>query len=172
MNSAEGIKTAIDRGLEAMRLREGLGRGTAVTRARLDQGLACEITDGNWRMVADMSERHGGSGSGPDPGVYGRSALASCLAIGYGMWAARLGVRIDALEVTVEADYDVRGQYGLSDQPPSYAAVRCRVAITSPNPREEVERMIETADRRSPYLDLFRRPMPVTTSLELTASGG
>jgi len=172
MNQVEHIKAAIGRGIQAMKLRATLGRGTATTKARLRGGLACEISDGRWRLAADMSDRHGGEGAGPDPGVFGRAALASCLAIGYAMWAARLGVELQSLEVTVEADYDARGQYGLSEAPPSYAQVRCKVAIESPSPRAEVERMVETADRHSPYLDLFRRPMPVTTDLELTTTAG
>ncbi|MEZ4586566.1 MAG: OsmC family protein [Gemmatimonadales bacterium] len=172
MNPVERIKTAIGRGIQAMELRPTLGRGTAVTRARLRGGLACEVSDGRWRLAADMSDRHGGKGTGPDPGVFGRAALASCLTIGYAMWAARMGVVLESLEVSVEADYDARGQYGLSEDPPSYAEVRCKVAVSSPSPRAEVERMIETANRYSPYLDLFRRPMPVTTELELTTTAG
>jgi uncharacterized OsmC-like protein len=172
MEGAERVRIAVERGVEALRLRPTMGQGTAVTRARLTSGLACEIEDGRWRMNADLSERGGGSGGAPDPGVYGRAALATCLAIGYAQWAARLGVPIEALEVVVEADYDVRAEYGMIDQPPAYRAVRCRVAIESAAPRAEVERVVATAERHSPYLDLFRRPIPVTTELRITGPAG
>ncbi len=66
-----------------------------------------------------MSQTAGGTSVGPSPGVLGRGALGSCLAIGCAMWAARLGVPIDALEVEVEADYDSRGELGVSDVGPS-----------------------------------------------------
>jgi hypothetical protein len=79
-----------------------LGRqGTAVTRVRLVDGLACEIEEGAWKLVADMSPKSGGEGKGPNPGILGRGALGSCLAIGYAMWAARLGVPLTSLEVEV-----------------------------------------------------------------------
>jgi uncharacterized OsmC-like protein len=168
MEGVERVKVAVERGVEALRLRPTMGKGTAVTRARLRSGLACDIEDGRWRMAADLSERGGGSGSAPDPGVYGRSALAACLAMGYTIWAARLGIPIDALEVAVEADYDVRAENGLIDDPPGYSAVRCRVTVESGAPRADLERLVSIAERYSPWLDVFRRPTPVTTELRIT----
>jgi uncharacterized OsmC-like protein len=55
--------------------------------------------------------------------VLGRGALGSCLALGYAMWAIRLDVPIESLEVDVEADYDTRGELGVADDiPPGYTA--------------------------------------------------
>lgn len=169
VESQERIRTAVERGIEAMKLRSTLGRGTAVTTARLGDGLAVAIEDGRWRLAADMSERAGGSGGAPDPGVLGRAALASCLAVGYAMWAARLGVPLRDLSVSVEADYDVRGELGVTDDSPSYSEVRCKVRIDSPAARSDLEALVEITERHSPYLDLFRRPIPVATEVELTS---
>ena len=167
MSSQEQIRTAIERGVEAMKLRAPLGRGTAITTARLRAGLAVSVADGPWRLAADMSERVGGGGSAPDPGVYGRAALASCLAMGYAMWAARLGVPLDGVDVTVEADYDARGEFGVTDDPPSYSVVRCKVRVDSDAPEADLRNLARVAEQRSPYLDLFRRPIVVTTDLEI-----
>lgn len=41
------------------------------------------------------------------------------------MWAARLGVPIDALEVAVQADYDVRGELGAVAVHLQVASCRC-----------------------------------------------
>jgi uncharacterized OsmC-like protein len=87
------IKTILDRNAKALELRPIIGQGTAVTKVRLTEGLACEIEEGAWNLKADMSEKSGGANTGPNPGVLGRAALGSCLAIGYAMWAARRGVR-------------------------------------------------------------------------------
>lgn len=92
---------------------------------RLKPGLECEVEEGTWKMTVGMSEKSGGTNAGPNPGILGRGALGTCLAIGYAMWAARLGVPIDALEVDVEADYDRRGELGVADDvPPGYTQVR------------------------------------------------
>ena len=50
--------------------------------------------------------------------------------MGYAMWAARLGVEMESLEVVVEADYDTRGELGVwDDVPPGYLQVRYIVTV-------------------------------------------
>jgi uncharacterized OsmC-like protein len=81
------------------------------------------------------------------------------------MWAARLGVPIESLDVEVEADYDRRGELGVSDEvPPGYTQVRYSVSVTSPAPEEQVRNVIDTADRYSPYRDVYARAHDVRRS--------
>src|SRR5712692_7767785 len=99
MERTEQIRQSFERNAKAMALRPSIGQGTAVTKVRLRDGLTCDVEDGNWKMTVDASQKSGGDGRGPDPGVYGRTALGSCLAIGYMFWAAKLGVTFSSLEV-------------------------------------------------------------------------
>jgi uncharacterized OsmC-like protein len=163
----EKIRTAIERNTKALTLKPSIGQGTAVTRVRVREGLTCDIEEGAWKFTADMSEKHGGNGAGPNPGVLGRAALGSCLAIGYSMWAARLGVPLASLEVEVQADYDSRGEYGVGDVSPGYREVRYVVKVESEAPEADVRRVLEEAERHSPYLDIFRRPQNVRRELEI-----
>ena len=79
---------------------------------------------------------------------------------------------IDSLEVVVEADYDVRGELGVSDDvPPGYHAMRYVVHVTSPAPRAEVEQMLATAEKCSSYVDNFARAVPVRRDVHITKSG-
>ena len=81
MSSTEKIKNAFERVVKAFTAKPSLGLGTRKSTARLVNGLTCEITEGEWKLSADMAEAAGGNASAPTPGVYGRAALASCLAI-------------------------------------------------------------------------------------------
>lgn len=166
------IREILERSAQAVRLRPSVGQGTATTRVRLKPGLECEIEDGAWKLAAGMSENSGGTNAAPTPGVLGRGALGSCLAIGYAMWAARLGVPIDSLEVVVEADYDSRGELGVADEvPPGYVQVRYRVIVTSSAPGADVRRVLDTADRYSPYRDVYARAHDVHRETQIiTAS--
>ena len=157
MEGEERIRTAFERNAKAMTLRPSLGQGTAVTKVRLLEGLACEIEEGKWKLIADMGEKSGGSDSGPNPGVFGRAALGSCLAMGYAWWAARRGVPLSGVEVEVQADYDSRGHYGIADVSPGYTEVRYIVTIESDAPEEEILRMMDEADAHTPYYDVFAR---------------
>jgi uncharacterized OsmC-like protein len=115
-----------------------------------------------------MGPAAGGAGAGPSPGVLGRGALGSCLALGYAMWAARLGVVLDSVEVEVQADYDSRGELGVADDvAPGYSQVRYHVTIASRAPEEDVRRVVETADKYSPYRDVFARANDVRRELTI-----
>jgi uncharacterized OsmC-like protein len=165
------MRARLERNAQAVSLRPALGQGTARTRVRLKPGLECEIEEGVWKLTAGMGEKSGGTNAGPNPGILGRGALGSCLAIGYAMWAARLGVPIDSLEVEVEADYDSRGELGVDDTvPPGYIQVRYRVIVTSPAPEEDVRRMIDVADRYSSYRDVYARAHDVRRELLINPS--
>lgn len=166
------LRSTLERGDAALRLRQTLGRGTAVTTARLGPSLNCAIEDGRWKLAAGMSERGGGDGSAPDPGVLGRAAIASCATISIGLWAARLGIPLRSVEVRVEADYDVRGEAGVTDDPPGYRAIRCIVSVESPAPEADVARLLDEAERHTSWLDNVRRPLQVTTERRITAMAG
>jgi uncharacterized OsmC-like protein len=167
----EQLRELLERKARAVTLRPAVGRATARTRVTLMPGLACEVEEGPWKFIAGMSDKSGGTNAGPNPGILGRAALGSCLALSYAMWAARLGVALDALDVEIEADYDSRGELGVSDDvPPGYLQVRYRVHVTSQAPEADVRRLVETADKYSPYRDVFARAHDVRRELVITSS--
>jgi uncharacterized OsmC-like protein len=116
-----------------------------------------------------MTEKYGGRGGAPNPGVLGRGALASCLLIGYAMWAARLNVFCESIEVEVQADYDVSGELGINDDVrPGYSAVRYIVTVVSSSSEQDVQRMLDTADRHSSYRDIFANGVPLSREVRIT----
>ncbi len=162
------IREIAERNARTLALKPSRGHLTGVTKARVVGGLRCEITDGPWKLAADMPVKAGGEETAPTPGALGRGALASCLAIGITTWAARLGIAIDALEVEVQADFDARGELGVGkDIPPGYQEVRYSVSIDSPASEESLAELIETAERHSPYLDVFSRAQNMERVLRL-----
>lgn len=88
MQQGRAIKDAVERNVSAVSNGSATGKGTAVTKVVWRHGLTCDVSDGPWKLVAGMSDKYGGDNAGPNPGVFGRTALGSCLAIGYAMWAA------------------------------------------------------------------------------------
>lgn len=166
------IREKLKRSIRAMELRNSVGRGTAATRCRIVDGLMCEVEEGPWRMTVDMSETSGGQGRGPNPGVLGRGALASCLAISYRMYASLRGVPLDSVAVEVQADYDSRGLLGVGDVPSGYQAIRYVVEVESEAPESDVMTVIEEAEEHSPYLAVFGRPHPPTRQVRFTHASG
>jgi len=157
MSDMEKIRTAVERSTKALTLKPSIGLGTGISKTIIKNGLTCEIQEGNWKFTADMPESVGGNAQGPTPGVYGRAALGSCLAIGYMMKAAKMKIPVKMLEVEVQADYDDGALLGTSDVDPGYSEVRYIITIESDADGADILKMLDDADRHSPYLDVFSR---------------
>ncbi len=163
------IRVITERNARTLAVKPSRGHLTSVTKARIVGGVRCEIEEGPWKLAADMPVKAGGDDTAPTPGMLGRGALASCLAIGITIWAARLGIPIDALEVEVQADHDARGELGVGQHiPPGYQEVRYLVSLDSPASEEALVELLETAERHSPYLDVFNRTQTMERVLRLS----
>ncbi len=162
MNHQEHIRNAFDRMAHVFGKRPETALGSGVMSARLVDGLRCEAREGNWQFTIDMPVEAGGATAGPPPGVHGRAALASCLAIGYGICLARAGITPRSLEVVVQADYDHRGLLGMANVYPGYLAVHHTLYLDCDASQDTMRTAIDEAQRCSPYLHIFRDAQPVT----------
>ena len=82
--------------------------------ASLSEGLKCHVTGPNGEEVrTDMPRGLGGEASAPNPGWLLRAALASCNATCIALRAAKLGIELSQLEVTVSSESDQRGMLGV-----------------------------------------------------------
>lgn len=171
MSAQDHIRNAFGRMAHVFAKRPGVARGGAVMRARVVDGLRCEAQEGDWRFSIDMPVEGGGSGAGPTPGVHGRAALASCLAIGYGICLARADIAVRSLEVEVAVDYDNRGLLGMDGVDPGYHAVRHTLYLDADATPEQLEPVIAEARRCSPYLHVFADPQPLQGSVVYGARG-
>ena len=157
MTETEKIKIAVERTTKALGLKPSLGQSTGISKTTVKNGLTCEIEEGKWKYTVDMPTSVGGNGAGPTPGVLGRGALGSCLAIGYMMTAARMDIPVHSLEVEVHADYDDGALFGTADVFPGYLLVKYVITLESDASEEEIMKMLDEADKHSPYLDVFSR---------------
>jgi uncharacterized OsmC-like protein len=121
--------------------------------ARLVEGLKCELRGPyNEQLFTDMPPAMGGGASAPNPGWLLRGALASCTATVIAMRAAKLGMTLSNVEVTVETDSDLRGILGLDENVSArHAAMRMKVKISAPGQSAEaVRELVEWAEAHSP----------------------
>jgi uncharacterized OsmC-like protein len=171
MLANEKIRSGFRRVATALAQRPAFGQGTGISRATISNGLTCEIREGNWTFIVDMPEKAGGNAAGPTPGVLGRGALGSCLAIGYMMRAAMMDIPIAHLEVEIQADYDDGALFGTApDVSPGYLDIRYTVTIDSDAPEASIMKMLDEADRHSPYLDVFSRAQRCRREVKLVTN--
>lgn len=147
---SERMKTALERDIKAITLRPSTARGRdTITAVTTSDGVTTATEDDN-SIVVDLAKSHGGAGTTPGQGFLLCATLASCLSQGYLIWAAHFGVPIDRIIMEIQAEYDVIGAFGIDESVPcGYTALRILVEVDSPAPRADVERVVETTERRS-----------------------
>jgi uncharacterized OsmC-like protein len=139
---------------------------SAATAVRED-GLRFRV-DGPWAsLTSDMADSVGGGASAPTPGWLLRAALAACDATLVAMEAARDGIELTDLQVSVESESDFRGVLGVD---PSVQAgpLSMRVAIrlaASDATDEQLRAIVERAESHSPVRDALARDVAMTTEV-------
>lgn len=166
------IAPALERLNTALANRPGFGHSTRESVSTLVGRLRCTTTEGSARVETDLAPALGGDDTAPSPTTLVRAALGACLAMGYRLRAAELGVELTAVRVTVETESELRGMLDPdADFPPGLTAVRYRVEIESPAPEGEVERIVELGDQLSPVLDMLTRPHAVERTVTIGQPG-
>jgi len=93
-------------------------------------------------------------------------ALSSCLTVSFIYPAAAKGVRVDALEFTMEGDVDLHGFLNLSDKVrPGFQNIRVTAQVKADAPRAVIQELLDYACKTSPVMDTLRNPVPVTVEL-------
>lgn len=104
----------------------------------------------------------GGTDIGANPIEHLLAALGSCQVITYQVWAEKLGLRLDHVDVRLSGDIDLRGFLGLDDAVrPGFESITVDVTITGPEPAARYDELIATVEQHCPVLDNLTRPVPV-----------
>jgi uncharacterized OsmC-like protein len=147
------IKIELDRLSEVLHTNPQRARvSLAPVVATVDDGLRCRVTGASGEQIAtDMPRAMGGKNAHPSPGWYFRASLAACCATVIAAQAARLGIALTKLEVTVGGDGDTRGILGLGEISAGYSALRTSVEIGARNASpEQLLDLVEWSAAHSP----------------------
>lgn len=166
------IAMAIERLEAAVDRRSDFGAGTSRSVTTLTDGLRCTTQEGPWSTNSDLPGALGGGGSTATPSVLLRAALGSCMAMSYRLRAAKHGIELTSILVTVEADSEIAGMLSCDAlAPPGFTEIRYHVEIESPATPDEVNRVIDEGDRLSPLLDVFTRANTMRRTTSIRSSG-
>lgn len=167
MATSAEIGTAIERAIKAMQLRPSIAAATHRNTARVSEGLACTCAEGNWRLGLDLPAAVGGEGAAPSPGVFVRSALTACIAMGIKMTACRFGVPVDAIEVDLVVQADDRADFGVDGVPPGYQSFTLDIRVASGADPAAVEKVVADSLACSPMLALHVSPQQVSVNVSV-----
>ena len=144
-------------------------KGKAAT-AVLESGLKVRTTGLKDQMIiSDIPSSMGGGESAPAPGWYMQAALAACYASGIAMKAAQEIIELSTLEVSIDAESDARGFFGLDETIEAGPVnVKTSVLIGAKGVEEEKLRdLVNQVDKYSWVGNAIRRSVPIKTEIEI-----
>jgi uncharacterized OsmC-like protein len=139
---------------------------SAATAVRED-GLRFRV-EGPWTsLTSDMAESVGGGASAPTPGWLLRAALAACDATLIAMEAARDGIELTDLQVSVESESDFRGILGVDPSvQPGPLALRVAIGLAASGATDDqLREIVKRAESLSPVRDALAREVPMKTEI-------
>ncbi len=166
----ESIRSAIERASGQLAEHPEAAAGAdAPAIAVREERLRFSVHGPSGELITDMAASLGGGGGAPSPGWLLRAALSSCTATVIAMRAARLGIALDTLEVTVESESDNRGLLGLDDKVSAgLLGLRTAVRIGAANAdAEQLREIVRWADEHSPIACTLRQAREMGIDVEV-----
>jgi uncharacterized OsmC-like protein len=138
--------------------------------AVLEKGLKVRtVGPENEMIISDMPPTVGGEGSAPTPGWFMQAALATCNATGIAMKAAREGIELNTLEVSIDTESDTRGIFGIQESiKVGPLNMRTRVRIGAEGVSEEkLHEIVKWNEKHSWCGNAICRSVPLETEIEI-----
>jgi uncharacterized OsmC-like protein len=152
------VREAIEKAASGIAADPNKARVKSAATARFAGGLRCEVTGPRGeRLATDMPPGVGGQATAPNPGWHLRAAMASCTATVIATRAAKLGVALTTLEITVESEADQRFMLGTD----------ASVKIAGDAPRETLQDIVAWADAHSPVGCAVRAPSACSLQVDV-----
>lgn len=117
----------------------------------------------------DMGKAMGGTATAPSPGFFAKAGMVGCIAIATKMTAAREGLSIRSVHVTVETDTDTLAIFGLGGGNAAPLDTRIRIMIDSDEPDAQIDSLVDRVLSRDTWFLALRDAQPVTIGWERQA---
>ena len=112
-----------------------------------------------FKVEGDHPKEFLGTDKGPSAVEVTLSALGHCIAGGWGVNGAALGVPLDSVRIEVEGDLDPQGMLGLPEPgkvKPGFQKIQVTHFVKSKAPKEILEKVKQMAEDLSPVKDSLR----------------
>lgn len=171
----ESIRSAMETASRKLTEHPEMAVGTdAAASAVRERGLRFRIDGPGGAVTSDMSESVGGGATAPTPGWLLRASLAACDATLVAMEAARDGIELSDLTVSVESDSDFRGVLGVDGGAHAGPlAIRTRIELAAHGATgDQLREIVRRAEARSPVRDALARKLSMSTEIVTDATAG
>lgn len=146
---------------------------TAAARGALVRGTATEVSISarQHSFTIDEPADLGGTDIGANPIEHLLAALASCTVITYQVWAEKLGLQLDGVDVDLKGDIDIRGFFGEAEGVrPGFQGIDVEVRLTGPESTTDYLRLADAVKEHCPVFDNLTAGVPVRNTIVSAAA--
>ena len=139
----------------------------AEVQAKLVSGTATQVQlqARDHAFTIDEPASLGGTDLGANPVEHLLAALGACQVITFQVWAQKLGLKLDTVDVDLRGDLDLRGFFGLDPQVrPGFQSIEVDVTITGPEDEARYAELVEAVEKHCPVLDNLGNTVPVAAT--------
>ena len=173
---------AVNDAIETVREDPAAGELTWRSRAVWDGGFGLDVRTREIRQLGKSMDRYFtmrgdhppellGSNTGPTAIETVMAALGSCMAGTFAAQATGRGVKIDELEIDLEAKIDLNGFFGLQPIRPGLSDVKVDFRVISDAEEAVLQEILDATRVHSPIFDTVTRPVEVAASVERVGMG-
>lgn len=165
--TAQDIRKAIEQVEKQLQSQTGSKPDTSAT-AVMENGLRCCVQAPDGKFVhTDMPKTVGGTATSSSPGWLMRAAIASCDATLLTMRAARVGIELDSITVTVDAMSDGRGLFLDEGIAPGSSEIRVLFDVRAKNAtREVIQELVDWVTAHAPVGNDVSQPVNIFYELK------
>jgi len=123
-----------------------------------------EVKIGKHKFLLDEEAFLGGTNKGPNPASLLLASIGGCEVATCIFWAKEIGVKIDALEITLVGSLDGRGMLGIDDVDAGYQKIKNTIKISSSSEEEKIKKLVETVEKHCPVINtILKAPEFIVT---------
>jgi uncharacterized OsmC-like protein len=132
---------------------------------QVESPIACSIDLGRAIYRAEAHAGVGGAGTGACSGDLLLGALAACAQLTCQMVASAMGIRTERIQVTVQADLDLRGTLGISKEVPvGFESIHVSFDVVAPEATaDQLSALREKTEQYCVVMQTLVRPPSVQT---------
>lgn len=133
-----------------------------------DTATEVRVQASSHAFTIDEPARLGGTDKGANPVEHLLAALGSCQVITFQVWAQKLGIQLDGVDIALTGEIDLRGFFGLADGVrPGFQSIDVSVQLSGPEAPERYEELTQAVEEHCPVLDGLGHAVPVRTTYAL-----
>jgi len=156
--SIEKIRAHIEKTVEKMKADPnfGINHNRASTRQISDFVAAGKVR--NHTFISDEPPIRGGTDKGPSPLEYFIAGFSFCQQVIFVLYAARLGIQLDSLEIDADGIVPGRGQYGFKDFKTGIKEIDYRIRIESKENKGSIMKLVDAVEKYCPAINTLKDP--------------